>query len=601
MWHGLEWFELLFPHLSGLVVDRVEQVGGKLVLWAAAGGTLAACPWCQTVSGRTHGGYSRSVSDVPVSGRAVVSRLRIRRFKCIDPGCRAVTFAEQIPEVTSPFSRYTAALSAWWEQIGLALAGRPGARLAGRLGATASRQTLLRRVMALPDPRPQAALEICGIDDLALRKGHHYGTVLVNLGTNRLVDLLPERAAGPVADWLLEHGADTVVICRDRAAAYAEAARTAAPHAIQVADRWHLWHNLCTAAGKDVAAHHGCMKPRQPVPDQPRPVSADEGPRLLAPDSPRIANTTARFEQVRELADRGWSVTRIQRHLGLDPKTVRKYANATSVDELLATAAPATSLDPYRREAAGLWNSGVTDAAAIHRRLAELGYTGSRRTVRRMLEPHRWHSEPMPTQIPAAKPAQLTRWITMHPDALTSEEGETVAEMDRRCPHLAELRERVAAFATMLTRRTGNEDLDAWIEATVAGGHRAAASFARGLRDDYDAILAGLTLPYSSGPVESNVTRIKAIKRQMCGRWIPAPAQAGPPQLLRPLMEEPEHGNRAAGDRPTPLSCQTRSRSGVPLKMDRAPILHRTAGRPSYRMTERSGTRHGDGDPGRSD
>lgn len=104
---------MLFPHLSGLVVDRVEQVGGKLVLWAAAGGTLAACPWCQTVSGRTHGGYSRSVSDVPVSGRAVVLRLRICRFKCIDPGCRAVTIAEQIPEVTSPFSRYTAALSAW--------------------------------------------------------------------------------------------------------------------------------------------------------------------------------------------------------------------------------------------------------------------------------------------------------------------------------------------------------------------------------------------------------------------------------------------------------------------------------------------------------
>jgi transposase len=140
-----------------------------------------------------------------------------------------------------------------------------------------------------------------------------------------------------------------------------------------------------------------------------------------------------------------------------------------------------------------------------------------------MLEPHRGTTGlpmpmPMPTQIPAPKPSQLTRWITVHPDALTDEEDATLAEMDRRCPHLAELRDRVTAFAVMLTRRTGDQDLEAWIETTGAAGHRAVAAFARGLRDDHDVVLAGLTLPYSSGPVESNVTRIKAIKRQMYGR-----------------------------------------------------------------------------------
>lgn len=121
---------------------------------------------------------------------------------------------------------------AWCKRIGLALAGRAGARLAMGLGAPVSRQTLLRRVMALPDPRSDRALEICGIDDFALRKGHSYGTVMVNLGSNRVVDLLPERTAEPVAAWLREHGADIAVVCRDRASAYAEAARAAAPQAI---------------------------------------------------------------------------------------------------------------------------------------------------------------------------------------------------------------------------------------------------------------------------------------------------------------------------------------------------------------------------------
>lgn len=163
--------------------------------------------------------------DAPVSDRPVLLRLAIRRFKCVNPGCRAVTFAEQIPEVAGPFGRYTATLAGWCKRIGLALAGRPGARL----GAPVSRQTLLRRVMALPDPRPDQALEICGIDDFALRKGHSYGTVLVNLGSNRVVDLLPERTAEPVAAWLREHGTDIAVVCRDRASAYAEAAVAVQP------------------------------------------------------------------------------------------------------------------------------------------------------------------------------------------------------------------------------------------------------------------------------------------------------------------------------------------------------------------------------------
>ena len=517
---------VLLPHLAGVVVEDVEVSGTWLCVRAYPRAGDAACPRCGRSSGRVHSRYERRLADAAIGGRRVVIRLRVRRFFCAWPGCPAATFAEQVEGLTSRYARRSPPLAGMLAAVALALAGRAGARLARALGAVAGRSSLLRLIGALPDPHA-GQVTILGVDDFALRRGHVYGTVLIDMDTHRPVDLLPDREAETLAAWLRDHPG-TEVICRDRAGAYAAGARAGAPDAVQVADRWHMWHNLAEHVEKAVARHSACLR-QEPAAAAPPVPDAGAAPDLeqaaVAAAAARteeralVRRTRERYAAVQALRAQGKGIKPIMRELHLAKETVRRFARAASADELLARprAGRPGILDEHKPYLHERWNAGCTNVLQLHAEITARGFRGSYGTVNLYLQPFRALGAAPPPRPAPPKVRDVTGWMLRHPDSLDADEQLKLEEALARCPHLDATKAYVASFAEMMTGRHG-ERLDAWIAAVDAGDLPDLHSFTTGLKHDHDAVLAGLTLEHSSGAVEGNVNRIKMIKRQMYGR-----------------------------------------------------------------------------------
>ncbi len=202
------WDSLVFDGIEDVNVEAVTAAFGTVEVMARGRAVGAACPDCGRFSDRVHDRYQRRLKDLPLAEQGFVIRLTVQRFICGVADCPCRTFAEPFSRLAAPHARFTTRLNHALEQVGLALAGRAGARLAAQLGFGAGRMTLLRRVMALPDPRFSTP-RVLGVDDFAIRRGQTYSTVLTSVEDHRVVDVLPTPQ-----DALTSVAFATALVCR---------------------------------------------------------------------------------------------------------------------------------------------------------------------------------------------------------------------------------------------------------------------------------------------------------------------------------------------------------------------------------------------------
>ncbi|MGP3689561.1 ISL3 family transposase [Streptomyces sp. IBSNAI002] len=242
---------------------------------------------CRVLSGQVHGYHWWTVADVPVDGRRVVLRVRVRRSVCPTRGCRQ-TFREQVPGVLERCQLRTPRLARQAKAGAKELAGRAGVRLLAALAIGLSRHTALRVLLGIPLPDGRVP-RVVGVDHFALRRRHRYATVVIDAETHRRIDVLPDRTSDTLEAWLRAHPG-VEVVCRDGSTTYAEGIRRALPDAVQVSDRWHRWNNLCEAALDEVKAHSTCWATVLDTPIH---------------DGPRAQTTLERWHQIHGLLDQG--------------------------------------------------------------------------------------------------------------------------------------------------------------------------------------------------------------------------------------------------------------------------------------------------------
>src|SRR6266487_3287134 len=443
----------IIPDLSDLVIEQVSMTNEVTITVRAASPT-APCPCCGTICKRIQSRYTRTVRDLPASGRPVHLMIHVRRFFCQESTCIRKIFAERFPSLTLPRVKFTLRLQEALTEMGFELGGEACARLGKNLSIPGSSDTILRLVKRaeLPAAPPP---HVVGLDDWSWKRRLRYGTLICDLESRKPIDVLPDRSVETVSAWF-EKYPSIEMVSRDR------------------------------------------------------------------------------YEQIIELHDQGLTAIDIASRIGISGRTVHRWLAHGSFPEARRRRRRPSLIDPYERYVLQWWHEGNRNGLQLYRELTSRGYKGSSKAMYNYLATLRTPQSDAPQLVPLKSrrrksgpslptplenfSAQRATWLFVcQPEKLDQVQQEELMLIRQASPSAEAAYGLAQAFMQMIREHTG-QPLDSWLSSVEASHLPELKSIARGIHQDKAAVLAGLTLPWSQGPLEGHVNRLKLIKRSMYGR-----------------------------------------------------------------------------------
>jgi transposase len=530
-----------------LHVEEISFDGDLVTIYASTANLAAECPLCEQPSHRIHGCYVRTLADLPWCGKPVRLRVRVKKFFCNEPSCERKIFAERLEEVARPFARGTGRQKEALEWIAFALGGEAGARLARELGLLVSPDTLLNRIRGAFH-EDAGDVRVLGVDDFGFKRGNGSGTIMVDLERHKIVDILEGHSTKLIAHWLGQRpGLEAVA--RDRSNVCREGIDAGAPKARQIADRWHLLHNLTQVLENFLLTKRTELKMatlEETTPDDPETsvtavkeirVATTEIPdkrpyeHIEGPARKRHERLVEQWKDIRRLHLAGAKVKDISAWTGTSRSTVYRYRELAEPPPRPVHGRKRSVLDPWKPYLVTRWNEGCHNAKLLYQEICEQGYSNSIDIVTKLLSDFRYTEEQgkmlRAPRAPKAKKGSIAGGsptarnvaaLFMRREEKLNEEQK--AYLDRLCASdgaLNDARRLTQEFAKMVREHEG-EKLNGWLAKAESSEAAVMKKFVAGLKKDLSAVRAGLTESWSTGPVEGFIHKLKLIKRQGYGR-----------------------------------------------------------------------------------
>lgn len=521
---------LFLPSELDLMLSNFQHTTKDINLNVISSQTSSQCPICQEFSSKIHSRYARVIGDLPISGKVATINLQVRKFFCENSDCIRKIFSERFKQQLKSYARRFERLNELLSSIGLELGGNLAQRIGSLSFVKISASTILRLIIKCPIQAAEFP-KIIGVDDWAFKKRFNYGTIIVDLEKNKVIELLPDREAKTLTKWLKEHPSIEMV-SRDRSSTYASAITEANKEITQIADRWHILNNLTEGfeqflntqrqSIKEVAVE---LKSEQEVDfkDTPSPVVEFEQSAELRPIKPSHRQIPSKyldnFLKTKQLQDEGHSKRKIAKLLKMSRHTINRYWDRTEF--LPKVNHKKSNILDHEEYLIKRWNEGEQSVKNLYAEIQEKGFKYNIKAVYDLMKGYPKtivDSTPEIVKVKYYSSKQLSIWLgTFRKDWTDDVPKEYLTKLIDGNSSIRKVRNAVLNFRRFMKDKTG-EKLMPWCKNILDDKNEHIKSFAKGVLNDYKAVYQGFESNWSNGPVEGQVNRLKTIKRQMYGR-----------------------------------------------------------------------------------